>query len=92
MDEQDWKINAECREPGVDPEVFFPVSNVGPSVAQIEAAKAVCRRCPVQAQCLAWSLADAVPYGVLGGLDEWERDRLLRYAPDVVTLAANVAA
>lgn len=92
MDEQSWRIDAECRVPGMDVDLFFPVSNVGPSVEQIEVAKAVCRRCPVMTQCLAWSLTAAIPYGVLGGLDEWERDAVLRYTPHVATLASNVAA
>lgn len=78
MDEQNWRKSAACRAPGVDVDLFFPVSNVGPSIAQIEDAKAICRECPVREQCLAWSLDVGVPYGVLGGLDEWERDALIR--------------
>lgn len=77
-DNRDWRTEAACRESGVDLTWFFPVSNVGPSVTDITHAKAVCADCPVRAQCLAWSLATGQRYGVLGGLDEWERDALIR--------------
>jgi Transcription factor WhiB len=46
----------------------------------VEAAKAVCERCPVRGECLQWALdagADA-DYGIWGGLDEAERRRLRR--------------
>lgn len=74
--EQLWMKDAECRKPGVDPETFFPISQL--AVAQIEAAKEKCRECPVREACLAWSLEVGLSHGVLGGLDEWERDALIR--------------
>lgn len=49
----DWRHKAVCREE--DPELFFPVGNSGPALAQIAKAKVVCNRCPVTAQCLAWA-------------------------------------
>ena len=48
----DWRHNAVCR--GEDPELFFPVGNSGPALAQIAKAKLVCNRCPVSSQCLSW--------------------------------------
>jgi WhiB family redox-sensing transcriptional regulator len=86
--DRDWRIKAACRAPGVDLSWFFPVSNAGPSLADIASAKAVCAECPVRAQCLAWSLAVGVPFGVLGGLDEWERDALIRRMRTSKTVAA----
>ena len=41
----DWRHRAICRDE--DPELFFPIGNTGPALLQIEQAKAVCRRCPV---------------------------------------------
>ena len=41
------------------------------------AAKAVCRTCPVRAECAAHALAAREPYGVWGGFTEAERLRLL---------------
>ena len=54
----DWRHKAVCRDE--DPELFFPVGNSGPALAQVAAAKKVCNRCPVTSQCLAWALAAPV--------------------------------
>jgi WhiB family redox-sensing transcriptional regulator len=71
-----WLDRAACR--GHDPELFFPVSAVGPGHADTEHAKRVCRTCPVLAECLDWAIAGAIPFGVLGGLSEDERRALVR--------------
>lgn len=72
----DWRESAACR--GVDPELFFPVGDTGPALVQVEAAKAVCRRCPVSAECLAFALTTRQDAGVWGGLTEDERAALRR--------------
>ena len=46
----DWRHTAVCRDE--DPELFFPVGNSGPALAQIADAKLVCNRCPVTTECL----------------------------------------
>ncbi|OEV09300.1 WhiB family transcriptional regulator [Streptomyces nanshensis] len=74
----DWRHNAVCREE--DPELFFPIGNTGPSLVQIEEAKAVCRRCPVMEQCLQWALEFGQDSGVWGGLSEDERRAMKRRA------------
>lgn len=67
----DWRASAACRD--TDPELFFPAANTGPAwVAQVAAAKAVCRDCPVLEQCRAFAF-DGLRYGVAGGLTEQER-------------------
>lgn len=48
-----WRDQAECQ--GTDPELFFPVGTTGPPIEQADRAKAVCRLCPVKAQCLAFA-------------------------------------
>ena len=40
------------------------------------AAKSVCARCPVVAQCAAHALTVREPYGVWGGLSEDEREAI----------------
>jgi hypothetical protein len=71
-----WRSRAACRD--VDPELFFPTAESGPARhAQVRAAKAVCARCPVRAQCLTEALA-RIPYGIAGGLTEHERRTLRR--------------
>jgi WhiB family redox-sensing transcriptional regulator len=68
--ERSWRDRAACRS--VDPELFFPVGDDGPALVQIAAAKAVCARCPVVAECLSFALV-AVPEGIAGGLTVEER-------------------
>ena len=46
----------------VDPEVFF-----AESPADVEAAKALCRDCPVREACLTGALERHEPWGVWGG-------------------------
>jgi WhiB family redox-sensing transcriptional regulator len=72
----DWRDDATCREE--DPELFFPLGNSGAYLAQIEEAKAVCRRCPVIGACLQWALETSQDAGVWGGLSENERRAMKR--------------
>jgi WhiB family transcriptional regulator, redox-sensing transcriptional regulator len=72
-----WADYGACREPGTDPDLFFPVSDSGPAAGQIAAAKAICSRCPVAAECRDWALAAGEPAGIWGGTTPEER-RLLR--------------
>jgi len=74
-----WTEHAACREPGIDPESFFPVSESGLAIQQVAAAKAVCARCPVAVDCRAWALRAGEPAGIWGGTTPGER-RLLRRA------------
>lgn len=70
----DWRYYAVCRDE--DPDLFFPVSEVGPAADQVQQAKAVCARCPVRSECLTNAIAEGLPFGVFGGTSESERRRL----------------
>ena len=72
----DWRHKAVCRDE--DPELFFPVGNSGPALAQIADAKLVCNRCPVTTECLTWALDSGQDAGVWGGMSEDERRALKR--------------
>lgn len=56
-----------------DPEMFFPDNSNGYYAA---AAKAICKQCPVQKECLAWALENDEEFGVWGGLTAIERKNL----------------
>jgi WhiB family transcriptional regulator, redox-sensing transcriptional regulator len=71
----EWWSLAACQS--VDPDIFFPGSATNPARAQLVAAKAVCGRCPVQAECLRYAMAAGPVHGIWGGLTQEER-RLLR--------------
>lgn len=67
----DWRHRAACLDE--DPELFQPVTDAGPVFEdQVAAAKAVCGRCPVRAECLVFALA-MLPFGIAGGRTEQER-------------------
>lgn len=66
-----WRKRAACR--GIDPEVFYPVSE-----EDAEEAKAICSMCPVRQACLEYALAHREREGVWGGATERERRRIHR--------------
>ena len=65
-----WMARGACH--GIDPELFFPISATGRSTPQINAAKAVCGRCPVREDCLSYALR-VMPDGIWGGTTREER-------------------
>jgi WhiB family redox-sensing transcriptional regulator len=72
-----WRAQAACQD--ADPDLFFPVGTGGPALIQAEEAKAICRHCPVRAECLRWAMDDSRQVtGVWGGLREDERQTLKR--------------
>ncbi|MEV5886539.1 WhiB family transcriptional regulator [Streptomyces sp. NPDC052020] len=72
----EWLRRAACADE--DPELFFPVGTTGPALRDIDAAKKVCARCPVTAECLEFALGCGRASGVWGGTCEEERVALLR--------------
>jgi WhiB family redox-sensing transcriptional regulator len=70
----DWTRRAACLD--LDPELFFPISQEGPSQSQVQRAKDVCGGCPVQEACLDYALSTRQAYGVWGGTDPEQRREL----------------
>ena len=68
-----WKADALCRE-------YPKVAWFGQSERSSKAAKAVCGRCLVRSECLAYALADPNIDGIWGGLTRRERSQLRRHA------------
>jgi WhiB family redox-sensing transcriptional regulator len=68
---RDWWEAAACRT--ADPDLFFPVSSVGPGRDEVARAKEVCAGCRVRRQCLQFALATRQAHGVWGGTTEEER-------------------
>jgi WhiB family transcriptional regulator, redox-sensing transcriptional regulator len=84
----EWRKIAACRD--TDPELFFPIGTTGAALLQIEQAKAVCRICPVQAECLEFALATNQDSGVWGGTSEEER-RMIRRSRAAAKANTSVA-
>jgi len=56
-----WRKQARCR--GVDPGVFYPVSDED----EASEAKEICAECPVREPCLEYALTVREKHGVWGG-------------------------
>lgn len=69
----DWADQALCAQ--TDPDLFFPDQGQ-PSAP----AKAICRTCPVRAECLDHTLAARPRFGVWAGLTAAQIRRLARDA------------
>jgi WhiB family redox-sensing transcriptional regulator len=66
-----WHDDARCRQ--YDPDLFFAAG-----ARSERRAKAVCERCPVRERCLTFAVECRAEFGVWGGLNSRERQRLLR--------------
>jgi WhiB family transcriptional regulator, redox-sensing transcriptional regulator len=71
-----WRDLARCRD--LDPELFFPIGNSGPAVAQAEQAVRICHRCHVTTACLNFAMEHHQDAGVWGGTTEEQRRTLIR--------------
>jgi len=73
----DWREAASCA--GVDPDLFFvPSADDGHEGTRgrrdrINAAKAICRQCPVVAECLKWAQETNDQFAILGNTTPEER-------------------
>lgn len=66
-----WQGKAACR--GLDPEIFFPVTD-----EDALPAKEVCSVCVVRQACLEHALGRREREGIWGGCTEKERRRIVR--------------
>jgi WhiB family redox-sensing transcriptional regulator len=72
-----WRHLAACKGPEAD--LFFPPAQPERKEDRLvreRAAKLICAGCPVRVQCLEYALSVREPYGIWGGLNEYERRRL----------------
>lgn len=66
--------DAACRQPGVDPNWWFPPRKGPESKTFLQAARAVCAACPHQQPCADYAIAaGARLWGVWGGLSVKQR-------------------
>ena len=66
-----WTEEANCK--GADADLFFPERG-----ASTRKAKAICRACTVQDECLEYAVEQSEKFGIWGGLSERERRRIKR--------------
>ena len=73
-----WRTRAACRGP--ETALFFPPSNTErreDREVREARAKAICRECLVQRECLEYAIRLGEMHGIWGGLNETERRGLL---------------
>ncbi|MFI9154542.1 WhiB family transcriptional regulator [Streptomyces sp. NPDC053367] len=71
-----WRDDAACRS--VDPDLFFP--RVGEATHAVAEAQAICRRCPVRAECADTAIKLGEYWGVWGGMTQTQlRTRSRQY-------------
>jgi WhiB family redox-sensing transcriptional regulator len=71
-----WRDDAACLH--ADPDLFFPISSIGPALDQLDQARRICAACPVREPCLAWARDLGVVSGIWGGTSEAERRAIRR--------------
>ena len=88
----DWRHLSSCLTE--DPELFFPDGTTGAALNQMEMARQVCLRCPVQLECLRLALSTGTADGVWGGTTPEERRRIRRgsSAAELRTMDAHLLA
>jgi WhiB family transcriptional regulator, redox-sensing transcriptional regulator len=79
-----WVLEALCLS--TDPDELFVSGKAQRN------ATAICRHCPVVAECLADALDNQVEFGVWGGMTERQRRALLKQHPEVVSWSEFFAA
>ncbi|MCG8965851.1 WhiB family transcriptional regulator [Streptomyces sp. CL12-4] len=74
----EWQADAACR--GMDSAVFFPPAGERGTARRRreDAARAICRDCPVSGPCGRFALGSQQHYGVWGGHTETERRSAVR--------------
>jgi len=73
-----WQYRAACKGP--QSHLFFAPNRLerkDERVTRERTAKAICRQCPVLAECREYALSVREPHGIWGGLNEYERRQLL---------------
>ncbi|WP_443055527.1 WhiB family transcriptional regulator [Streptomyces sp. NBC_00690] len=67
----EWQRDAACASE--DPELFFPITGLGPEAEQVDRAKQICARCPVADACYDWARSTGQRSGVWGGVNATQR-------------------
>ncbi len=60
-----------------EPEMWFPISETAAKGSDAMKAKAICGECPLREACLQWAADTNSAIGTWGGVDEWERARMI---------------
>lgn len=65
----DWMVDASCRHPSANPDWWWPIGNGHTKTPDEARAQAICRTCPVLAECAALAQHSAQTAGIWAGLN-----------------------
>lgn len=71
----DWADEGACKGKG---DVMVPAAE---TIEAVEAARAICRGCPVRQPCLDFAVANQEPMGIWGGKTRRQRRRIAAGVP-----------
>ena len=84
-----WRTAGACLS--ADPDLFFPISAMGPAEEQIARAKVICTGCRVRRECLEFAVSHDLAYGIWGGTTPEDRRRERRRKRRAAAAAARRA-
>lgn len=73
-DERPWQARGKCAEGDQPLSFFFPKYELDPSHDEV---RRYCGTCPVRIECFTHSLSWPEHHGSWGGVNQWERARLV---------------
>lgn len=74
---EEWRNDAACKDIP-HPELLFYVDDRNDGALATQEAKAICRECPVRAECFTYAYENRIPHGVWGGATYEERRLMWR--------------
>lgn len=73
----EWMIDANCTDPSIDPEWFFPETRSnGEGTTKI--ALGICESCPVKRECLEFAMTNWPVHGIWGGVRNKQLQQLAK--------------
>ena len=75
-----WRDDAACSELGLSR--FFLRAGLNRAASEVQETLAICQSCPVQSECLEYSLENRITSGVWGGTLPSDRQNLIEAVGD----------
>ena len=67
MVQQEWMKDSLCTDSSIDPEWFFPETELT-NTFEVKTALNMCKSCPVRINCLEYAIKSKQTFGIWGGM------------------------